>query len=101
MESRGNMRNNKAVAEMKIYDQEFRRAIQAMPVRELELPLWDTAKAEVRVLQQAKRPPRDRMELERYLRIADDFPKSQCYERWIRRHSAAWPPELSLGHGIR
>jgi hypothetical protein len=55
MESRGNMRNNKAVAEMKIYDQEFRRAIQAMPVRELELPLWDTAKAEVRVLQDSRR----------------------------------------------
>jgi hypothetical protein len=80
MEKRGNMRNSKAVAEMIICDQEFRRAIQAMPVRELELPLWDTAKAEGRVLQQVKRPPRDRMELERYLRIADDFAESQRYE---------------------
>jgi hypothetical protein len=35
MERRGNMRNNKAVAEMIICDQEFRRAIQAMLVREL------------------------------------------------------------------
>jgi hypothetical protein len=50
MERRGNMRNSKAVAEMIICKQEFRRAIQAMPVRELELPLWDTAKAEGRVL---------------------------------------------------
>jgi hypothetical protein len=80
MERRGNMRNSKAVAEMIICEQEFRRAIQAMPVRELELPLWDTTKAEGRVLQQVKRPPRDRMELERYLRIADDFAESQCYE---------------------
>jgi hypothetical protein len=51
-----------------------------MPVRELELPLWDIAKAEGRVLQQVKRRPRDRMELERYLRIADDFVENQCYE---------------------
>jgi hypothetical protein len=80
MERRGNMRNSKAVAEMIICEQEFRRAIQAMPVRELELPLWDTAKAEGRVLQQVKRSPRDRMELERYLRIADDFTESQRYE---------------------
>jgi hypothetical protein len=80
MERRGNMRNSKVVAEMIICEQEFRRAIQAMPVRELELPLWDTAKAEGRVLQQVKHPPRDRMELERYLRIADDFAESQRYE---------------------
>jgi hypothetical protein len=80
MERRGNMRNSKAVAEMIICEQEFRRAIQAMPVRELELPLWDTAKAEGRVLQQVKRRPRDRMELERYLRIADDFVESQRYK---------------------
>jgi hypothetical protein len=33
-----------------------------------------------RVLQQVKRPPRDRMELERYLRIADDFVESQRYK---------------------
>jgi hypothetical protein len=51
MERRGNMKNIKAVAEMIICDQEFRRVIQAMPVRELQLPLWDTAKAEGRVLQ--------------------------------------------------
>jgi hypothetical protein len=51
-----------------------------MPVRELELPLWDTTKAEGRVLQQVKRLLRDRMELERYLRIADDFAESQRYE---------------------
>jgi hypothetical protein len=38
MERRRNMRNSKAVAEMIICDQEFKRAIQAMPVRELELP---------------------------------------------------------------
>jgi hypothetical protein len=74
------MRNSKAVAEMIFCDQEFRRAIQAMPVQELQLPLWDTAKAEGRVLQQVKRPPRDRMELERYVRIADDFAESQRYE---------------------
>jgi hypothetical protein len=80
MEKRGNMRNNKAVAEMIICDQEFRRAIQAMPVQELELPLWDTAKAEGRVVQQVKRLPKDRMELERYLRIAEDFAESQRYE---------------------
>jgi hypothetical protein len=93
---------------MIICEQEFRRAIQAMPVRELELPLWDTAKAEGRVLQQVKRRHRDRMELERYMRIADDFVESQRYEslesttnRWNRRRSAAWPPELSRGRGIR
>jgi hypothetical protein len=51
-----------------------------MPVRELELPLWDTTNAEGRVLQQVKRPPRDRMELERYMRIADDFAESQRYK---------------------
>jgi hypothetical protein len=38
MEKRGNMRNSKAVAEMIICNQEFRRAIQAMPVWELQLP---------------------------------------------------------------
>jgi hypothetical protein len=80
MERRGNMGNSKAVAEMIICEQEFMRAIQAMPVRELELPLWDTTKAEGRVLQQVKRRPKDRMELERYLRIADDFAESQRYE---------------------
>jgi hypothetical protein len=51
-----------------------------MPVRELQLPLWDTTKAEGRVLQQVKRPPRDKIELERYLRIADDFAESERYE---------------------
>jgi hypothetical protein len=50
MERRGNMRNSKVAAEMIICDQEFMRAIQAMPVWELELPLWDTAKAEGRIL---------------------------------------------------
>jgi hypothetical protein len=35
MERRGNIRNSKAVAEMIICDQEFRRAIQAIPVQEL------------------------------------------------------------------
>jgi hypothetical protein len=50
IERRGNMRNNKAVVEMIIYEQEFKRAIQAMPVREFQLPLWDTAKAEGRVV---------------------------------------------------
>jgi hypothetical protein len=80
MERRGNMRNNKTVAEMIICKQEFRRAIQAMPVREFQLPLWDTTKVKGRVLQQVKRPPRDRMELERYLRIADNFAQSQRYE---------------------
>jgi hypothetical protein len=50
MVRRGNMRNNKAVAEMIICDLEFRRAIQAMPVWELQLPLWNIAKAEGRVL---------------------------------------------------
>jgi hypothetical protein len=80
MERRGNMRNSKAVAEMIICKQEFRRAIQAMLVWELELPLWDTTKAEDKVLQQVKRRPRDRMELERYLRIADDFVESQRYK---------------------
>jgi hypothetical protein len=47
-----------------------------MPVRELQLPLWDTTKTEGRVVQQVKRPPIDRMELERYLRIVDDFAQS-------------------------
>jgi hypothetical protein len=80
MERRGNMRNSKAVAEMIICEQEFRRAIQAMPIEELQLPLWDIAKAEGRVMQQVKHPPRDRKELERYLRIADDFADSHRYE---------------------
>jgi hypothetical protein len=53
------------------------RAIQAMPVEELQLPLWDIAKAEGRIVQQVKRPPRDRKEIERYLRIVDDFADSQ------------------------
>ena len=74
------MKNKKAVAEMIICKQEFKREIQAMPVRELQLPLWDTTKAEGRVLQQVKRLPRDRMELERYMRIIDDFAKSQRYK---------------------
>jgi hypothetical protein len=51
MERRGNMRNSKAVAEMIIRDQVFRRAIRAMLVEELQLPLWDIVKAEGRVLQ--------------------------------------------------
>jgi hypothetical protein len=56
------------------------RAIQAMPVEELQLPLWNIAKAKGRVLQHVKRPPRDRKELETYLRIADDFTESHGYE---------------------
>ena len=32
------MRNSKAVAERIICEEQFRRAIRAMPVRELELP---------------------------------------------------------------
>jgi hypothetical protein len=51
MERRGNMRNSKAVAEMIICEQEFRRVIRAIPVEELQLSLWDIAKAEGRVLQ--------------------------------------------------
>jgi hypothetical protein len=51
MERRGNMKNSKAVAEMIIYEQEFRRAIRGMPIEELQLLLWDIAKAEGRVLQ--------------------------------------------------
>jgi hypothetical protein len=50
MERRGNMRNSKAVAEMIICEQDFRRAIRGMPVEELQLPLWAIAKAEGRVL---------------------------------------------------
>jgi hypothetical protein len=80
MERRGNMRNSKAVAEMIICEQEFRRAIQAMLVKELQIPLRDRAKAEGRGVQQVKRPPRDRKELERYMRIADDFADSHRYE---------------------
>ena len=80
MERRGNVRNSKAVAEIIICEEHFRRAIRAMPVRELQLPLWDTAKAEGRILQQVKRPPRDRMELESYLRIADEFAERQDCE---------------------
>jgi hypothetical protein len=51
---------------MVICDQEFRLAIQEIPVQELHLPLWDIAKAERRVVQQMKRPPKDRKELARY-----------------------------------
>jgi hypothetical protein len=80
MEKRGNMRNSKIIAEMILCEQEFRRAIQAMPVEELQLPLWDIAKVEGRVMQQVKHPPRDRKELERYLRIADDFADIHLYE---------------------
>ena len=80
MERRGNMRNNKAVAEMIICKQEFKREIQAMLVWELQLRLWDTTKANGRVLEQMKRLPKDRMELERYLRIADKFTESQRYK---------------------
>jgi hypothetical protein len=50
MERRGNMRNSKAVTEMIIYEQEFKRAIRGMPVEELQLPLWDIAKAKGKVL---------------------------------------------------
>jgi hypothetical protein len=50
MERRGNMRNSKAAADMIICEQEFRRAIQAIPVKELQIPLWDIAKAEGRVV---------------------------------------------------
>jgi hypothetical protein len=77
MERKGNMRNSKVVVEMIICNHEFKRAIQAMPVEELQIPLWDIAKAEGRIVQQVKRPPRDRKEIERYLRIVDDFADSQ------------------------
>ena len=80
MERRGNMRNSKAVVEMIICEQEFRRAIQAMLVEEFQLSMWDIAKAKGRVLQQVKRLPRDRKELETYLRIADDFGESHGYD---------------------
>jgi hypothetical protein len=80
MERRGNLRNSKAIAEMIICEYEFRRAIQAMLVEELQIPLWDIAKVEGRVVQQVKCPPRDRKELERYLRIADDFADNHRYE---------------------
>jgi hypothetical protein len=51
-----------------------------MPIEDLQLPLWDIAKAEFRVVQQVKHSPKDRKELERYLRIADDFADSHRYE---------------------
>ena len=51
MEKRGNMRNSKAVVEMIIYNHEFRRVIQAMPIEELQQSLWDIVKAEGRVVQ--------------------------------------------------
>jgi hypothetical protein len=51
MERRGNMTNNKARAKMIICDQELKSAIHAMPVWELQLPLWDIAKAKRRVMQ--------------------------------------------------
>jgi hypothetical protein len=51
-----------------------------MPVEELQLPLWDIAKAQGRVLQQVKQTTRDRKELETYLRIADDFADSHGYD---------------------
>jgi hypothetical protein len=35
------MRNSKAVVVMIICKQQFRRVIQAMPVEELHLSLWD------------------------------------------------------------
>ena len=50
MERRGNMKNSKVVAEMIICEQEFRRAIRAIQVEELQLPLWDIAKVEGRVM---------------------------------------------------
>ena len=65
---------------MIICEQEFRRAIRGVPAEELQLSLWDIAKAEGRVLQQVKRLPRYRNELETYLRIADDFVESHGYD---------------------
>jgi hypothetical protein len=50
MERRGNMSNNKARVAMVVCNQEFESAIQAMPVWELHLPLWDIAKAERRIV---------------------------------------------------
>jgi hypothetical protein len=51
-----------------------------MPIMEFFLPVWNIVKAERRVVQHVKYPPRDRKELKRYLRIADDFAESHYYE---------------------
>jgi hypothetical protein len=53
--------SSKIRAKMVICDHEFRLAIQAMPVWELHLP-------------------REKKELERYLRIVDDFAESHHYK---------------------
>jgi hypothetical protein len=54
-------------------------AIQGIPLWELWLPVWDNAIAEGRLLQPLNRPPVDRAELVRYLRIVDEFARRHEY----------------------
>jgi hypothetical protein len=79
MEKRGNMRNSRDDNLWAgVQESNLGHASQRAP----HTPVGHShiAKAEGRVVQQVKRPPRDRKELERYLRIADDFADSHRYE---------------------
>jgi hypothetical protein len=62
------------------YDDEFRLAIRAIPIREITLPVWEIAKSRGSHIVPVGRPPLNRRELLQYLGIIADFKRTTKYE---------------------
>jgi hypothetical protein len=62
------------------YDDEFRSAIRAIPIREITLPVWEIAKSTGSHVVPVGRPPLNRRELLQYLGVIADFKRTTKYE---------------------
>jgi hypothetical protein len=62
------------------YDDEFRSAIRAIPIREITLPIWEIAKSTGSHVVPVGRPPLNRRELLQYLGVIADFKRTTKYE---------------------
>jgi hypothetical protein len=62
------------------YDDEFRSAIRAIPIREITLPVWEIAKSRGSHVVPVGRPPLNRRELLQYLGVIADFKRTTKYE---------------------
>jgi hypothetical protein len=62
------------------YDDEFRSAIRAIPIREITLPVWEIAKSRGSHVVPVGRPPLSRLELLQYLGVIADFKRTMKYE---------------------
>jgi hypothetical protein len=62
------------------YDEEFRLAIRAIPIREITLHVWDIAKSRGSHVMPVGRPPMNRRELLQYLGVIADFKRTTKYK---------------------